>query len=214
MMAKWITASVGNLIIILASAFAGYAAILTYIHRDGLQNFSKISSADFAMTIAAGTLFGVTIASPTPTPMAGLFAIASVCAGQGGIALMGVRSSCLSRAVGNPPFLREVGREILPEKLLRSNVTESDLYGELLEVNAMNFNQVKAVVFETMGDGSDIHCDCEADLDEQILAKVIGHARLFPGRGHRANGSLPCNVSIVDATKQRESCQADSLRRR
>ena len=179
MIDKWITASAAQLGMILLSAFAVYAGILIYTRIAGLRSFSKMSSADFAMTIATGSLFGATIASPSPTLVMGLFAIACIFVGQWSLALLRVRSGKFSKVVDNQPLLLMAGREILRENLRRSNMTESDLYGKLREANAMNLGQVKAVVFETTGDVSVIHSANDDELDEAIFTNVVGSDRLF-----------------------------------
>ena len=180
MIDKWITASLAQLVMILLSAFFVYAGILIYTRIAGLRSFSKMSSADFAMTIATGSLFGATIASPSPTLVMGLFAIACVFVGQWALAVSRVRWDKISKVVDNQPLLLMAGREVLHENLRRSNMTESDLYGKLREANAMNFDQVKAVIFETTGDVSVIHSDnSDNELDEIIFANVVDSDRLF-----------------------------------
>jgi len=81
---KWISVSLGLLEMILVSSVVVYAAILLYTRIVGLWSFSKMSSADFAMTIAVGSLFGATISSPNPTLFMGLF-----------VRLCGAVDSCL-----------------------------------------------------------------------------------------------------------------------
>ena len=178
MIDKWITASLGQLGMILLSSLVVYAGILLYTRVAGLRSFAKMSAADFAMTIATGSMFGATISSPSPTLFMGLFAIACLFAGQWGLAWLRVRSERFSRAIDNQPLLLMAGREILHENLRRSNMTESDLYGKLREANAMNFDQVKAVVFEITGDVSVIHSSEDTKLEPAIFQNVISRERL------------------------------------
>tara|TARA_R110002049_G_scaffold50370_3_gene143147 strand:+ start:192479 stop:193021 length:543 start_codon:yes stop_codon:yes gene_type:complete len=179
MLDKWITASPGQLGMIMLSSFAVYTGILLYTRIAGLRSFSKMSAADFAMTIATGSLFGATIASPSPTLAMGLFAIACIFAGQWALAELRVRSDFFSRAIDNQPLLLMSGGTILKDNLRRANMTEDDLFGKLREANAMNFDQVKAVVFETTGDVSVIHSDSEAPLERRIFENVIDSDQLF-----------------------------------
>ncbi|WP_182865447.1 DUF421 domain-containing protein [Stieleria mannarensis] len=177
---KWITVSFSQLAMILVSAVVVYTAILTYTRIVGLRSFSKMSAADFAMTIATGSLFGSTISSPSPTLFMGMFAIFCVFMGQWTVAKLRMNSSSLAKAVDNQPMLLMAGREILHENMRQANITEEDLYGKLRESNAMNFDQVKAVVFETTGDVSVIHtADDDVSLDQRIFRDVIGSERLF-----------------------------------
>ncbi|KAA1261181.1 hypothetical protein LF1_37260 [Rubripirellula obstinata] len=190
MIEKWITASLPQLAMILATSFFVYAGILIYTRIAGLRSFSKMSSADFAMTIATGSLFGATISSPTPTLFMGLFAIFCIFAGQWALARLRMRSDRFSRAVDNQPLLLMAGGEILHDNLRQSNMTESDLFGKLREANAMNFDQVKAVVFETTGDVSVIHSAEERELDMRIFANVIDANRLVHRQQHVGNSVL------------------------
>ena len=95
-----------------------------------------MSSADFAMTIAVGSLFGATISSPNPTLFMGLFALLCVYAGQWILAYPRRKSVFVSKLVDNQPLLPMSRSEILYNNLAQANMTESDLFGKLREANA------------------------------------------------------------------------------
>ena len=179
---KWVIASPDQLAMVLVSSICVYGAILLYTRVAGLRSFSKMSAADFAMTIATGSLFGATISAPSPTLFMGMFAILCIFAGQWGLAVLRKRYTVVSQTVDNQPLLIMAGSEILYENLHRANMTEDDLFGKLREANAMNFDQVKAVVFETTGDVSVIHTADDNELDKKIFSNVIGHERLLGSR--------------------------------
>ncbi|WP_404308473.1 DUF421 domain-containing protein [Neorhodopirellula lusitana] len=180
MLDKWITASGSQLAMILVSSVLVYAAILLYTRVTGLRSFSKMSAADFAMTIAVGSLFGATISSPNPTLFAGLFALLCLFVAQWGLAYARRKSDRVSKVVDNQPLLLMAGNEILHDNLQRANLTESDLYGKLREANALNFSQVKAVVFETTGDVSVLHGeDDDVPLEPRLFQDVMGADRLL-----------------------------------
>ncbi|TWU08512.1 DUF421 domain-containing protein [Stieleria varia] len=176
---KWVSASLNQLAMILFSSVIVYLAILLYTRAVGLRSFSKMSAADFAMTIAVGSLFGATISSPSPTLFMGLFAIACMFGGQWLLATLRVRSDKVSKAMDNQPLLLMAGSEIIHENLRKANMTQQDLFGKLREANAMNFKQVKAVVFETTGDVSVLHSADSISLEPTIFDDVIGSERLF-----------------------------------
>lgn len=159
---KWISVSLGQLGMIFVSGVVVYAAILLYTRMVGLRSFSKMSSADFAMTIAVGSLFGATIRSPNPTLFMGLSAILCVYAGQWILAYARRKSMLVNKLVDNQPLLLMSRSEILYDILTRANMTENDLFGKLREANAFHFDQVIAVVFETTGDVSVIHSNQES----------------------------------------------------
>lgn len=176
---KWISVSLGQLGMIFVSSVVVYAAILLYTRMVGLRSFSKMSSADFAMTIAVGSLFGATISSPNPTLFMGLFAILCVYAGQWILAYARRKSMLVNKLVDNQPLLLMSRSEILYDNLARANMTENDLFGKLREANAFHFDQVIAVVFETTGDVSVIRSNQESPaITSRIFADVIGSERL------------------------------------
>ena len=62
---KWFAVSPNELFPILLSALIAYAALLFYSRVVGLRSFSKMSAADFVMTIACGSILSATISAPT-----------------------------------------------------------------------------------------------------------------------------------------------------
>lgn len=184
MIDKWISVSPTELSIIFVSAIVVYVAILTFTRIAGLRSFSKMSAADFAMTIAVGSLFGATISAPTPTLFMGLFALLCLFAAQWGLAYARRKRPWFSKLVDNRPLLLMAGSEILQENLERANMTTADLYAKLREANALNFQQIKAVVFETTGDVSVLHSEEEHVLEQRFFESVIGSERLFPEPDH------------------------------
>lgn len=173
---QWIAVTLGQLGMIFISSLFVYAAILLYTRIVGLRSFSKMSSADFAMTIAVGSLFGATIANPNPTLLMGLFALLCVFAGQWFVAFSRRRSSTFSKLIDNQPLLLMRRSEILYDNLERANMTESDLFGKLREANAFHFDQVIAVVFETTGDVSVIHSTQDSpEITSRIFDNVVGY---------------------------------------
>lgn len=156
-----------------------YSAILTFTRAAGLRSFSKMSAPDFAMTVAVGSLFGATISSPSPTLVLGLTSLACLYAGQWVISLMRTRFDSFNRIVDNQPLLLMAGSEFLDDNLVRAKVTRSDVYGKLREANALNYDQVLAVVFETTGDISVLHTqNAGAELERDFVQNVIGSEML------------------------------------
>lgn len=179
MFERWIAADWSELAMVLLSVIVVYAAILAYTRIVGLRSFSKMSSVDFAMTVAIGSLIGSTISSPSPTLFVGLFALALLFLGKWLFAVLRQRVPLFSRIVENEPLLLMVGSEFLEENLLKAQVTRADIYGKLRESNAIAYEQVLAVVFETTGDISVLHSnDPSARVAPDFLSGVIGNDRL------------------------------------
>lgn len=170
----WIPVSLGEATYVLLSVAAIYSMIILFTRVVGLRSFSKMSTGDFAMTVAVGSLFGTAIANPSPTIGVTLVAFLGLFAGQGFLAWSRQRSAVVSRAVDNRPILLMSNGEILHQNLRLANVTESDLIAKLREANALKLEDVKAVVFETTGDVSVLHSASGEAVDPRILAGVVG----------------------------------------
>lgn len=176
---KWLAAEATEVALVLLSCVVCYAAILVYTRIVGLRSFSKMSAADFAMTIAVGSLFASTISSPSPSLLIGLTAIAALYASQWLIASIRSKSNTAAKWLDNQPLLLMSGRTFLDDNLKRANVTRADVFGKLREANAFNYDQILAVVFETTGDISVLHSnDANAELDADFLKDVIGAQHL------------------------------------
>ena len=175
MFERWITSGWDQIPWVLLSGAVAYAAILLYTRLVGLRSLSKMSAADFAMTVAVGSLFASTVATASPSLVLGLAALATLYFGQWFLAWARSKFLGVSRLVDNEPLLLMRGSTILDENLRRANVTRNDLYGKLREANAFNFEQILAVVFETTGDVSVLHsADPEAMLEPEIMEQVVG----------------------------------------
>ncbi len=180
MLEKWITTGGGEISMVLLSALITYMAIVAYTRVIGLRSFSKLSAADFAMTVAVGSLFASTISAPSPPLLLGLVAIASLFVGQAAVAFLRFRFDWFCKAVDNQPLLLMSSGDFLDENLRRANVTRADIYGKLREANAFNYREVRAVIFETTGDISVLHSsDAEKPLEPDFFKDVQGAEHLF-----------------------------------
>lgn len=166
---------------VVLSGTVTYGAILAYTRIVGLRSFSKISAADFAMTIAVGSLFASTMSGSTPTLSVGLVAIATLFGGQWLVAFLRRSSSTVGQIVDNQPILLMSKGRMLEDNMRKSNVTRADIYGKLREANAINLDEVLAVIFETTGDISVLHSkDPDAKLAPELLEGVAGKEALPP----------------------------------
>lgn len=172
----WITTDLKSLGGVAVSVAIVYLGIILYCRFAGLRSFSKMSSSDFAMTVAVGSLFAATISSPDPTLFLGLFALGGLFLTQWLISRLRKRTRFASHLIDNKPLLLMRGSEMLEENMKRASVTRGDMLGKLREANVLNFDQVQAVVFEATGDISVLHTegDDEVELSDSILEGVIG----------------------------------------
>ena len=173
---SWFSTSWGSLPLILASTLAVYASLILLTRVVGLRSFSKMSSFDFAMTIATGSVVATTILSKSPTVAQGLAALASIFSLQFIVALARRKSDTFASVVDNEPVLLMKDGEVLEPALDETRVTRSDLWEKLREANCMKTDQVRAVVLESTGDISVLHSSEDIAIDDCLLQDVRMHA--------------------------------------
>lgn len=86
----------------------------------------------------------------------------------------------LSTAVVYPAILLMAGSTIFDENLDKAKVTRHDLFAKLREANALTYDQILAVVFETTGNISVLHASNQQPrLERDFFAGVEDADRLF-----------------------------------
>lgn len=170
-MEKWFEASIESLIAISLSAVGIYFAVILFTRLAGKRSFSKMSSFDFAMTVAVGSIIATTVLSADVSLVQGITGLAVVYLLQLGAAIMR-RFSWFQKTIDNSPLLLMEGSKIINENLKKARVTEGDLRSKLREANVLNLNQVKAVVFETTGDISVLHSEGNEYVEDWLLKDV------------------------------------------
>ena len=147
-----------------------YAMVIAATRLLGLRTFSKMSSFDFAATIATGSLMASVAMATTPLAT-GAVAVA-VIFGLQGVLSFG-RQRGLSRVVDNTPLLLMDGPRMLLDNMRAARITRDDLIAKLREANVLSLSQVHCVVFETTGDVSVLHNGADRDeLDPELLSGV------------------------------------------
>lgn len=175
----WVTTSGTALFRTLVSAIAIYASLILLTRLGGLRSFSKMSTFDFAMTVAIGSLVASVILSPNTSVLLGVATLAIVFALQLTVAHLRQRSDGLQHLIDNEPLLLMAGREVLHDNLRQGRVTMDDLRAKLREANVINLDQVRAVVMETTGDISVLHADPDGpELEPDLFSNVRGREHL------------------------------------
>lgn len=171
-MEKWFTASPQSLIAICISAIGIYAAVIIYTRIAGKRSFSKMSSFDFAMTVAVGSIIASTLLSSSVSLLQGAVGLAAVYVLQISAAILR-RYKPFQKAIDNQPLLLMRGNTILDDNLRKARVTEGDLRSKLREANVLALSQVKAVIFEATGDISVLHTsDDSVELEDWLMTDV------------------------------------------
>lgn len=169
MIRTWLGTSWEESALVVVSTIAVFASVIVYIRMAGLRSLAKMSSFDFAMTIAVGSLIGSTASSSSVTLANGLLAIAVLFLAQVVIAT-GRRRVGLGKVVDNQPIVLMIGTEMLDENLRRTRLTRDDLWAKIRQANVLDPSTIQAVVMETTGDVSVLHGD--TPLHPDVLSGV------------------------------------------
>ncbi|MFD0860049.1 DUF421 domain-containing protein [Roseovarius aquimarinus] len=153
---------------IIGQTLLAVIAVIVLARINGLRSFSKMSSFDFALTVAAGSVLA-TMMTSAKTPWPGLVALATLFAARFAVSLLRQRWTPMRRLTDNTPLMLVHEGRILEENLALSRVTRDELRGKLREANAITPGCVRAVVLEATGDVSVLHGDT---LDPDLLEGV------------------------------------------
>ena len=138
----------------------------------GLRAFSKMSSYDFAVTIAFGSVLGGTVLGATASLGQGMLALTALFVVQWLIGAVRSRLSWAEDVLDNVPVLLMADGIVLEKNLAAVRVTKSDLQAKLREANVLDYGSVRAVVMETTGDVSVLHGDhLDTDLIDDVMKR-------------------------------------------
>lgn len=166
---SWITTSFSAALMVILSTVGIYLALILFTRLAGVRSFSKMSSFDFAVTVAIGSLIASTVLSKDPPLLQAILALGVLFVIQIGVASLRTRSF-VRGLVDNKAILLMDGTEIIQENMKKARVTHADLLGKLREANVTQFSQIKAVVMESTGDISVLHHhDQDHKLDSELL---------------------------------------------
>ena len=175
----WITTTGSAAFMVVLTTVGVYVSLLLFTRGAGLRSFSKLSSVDFAITVAIGSVVATVILSEDPPLVQGIVGLASLFAIQSIVSALRNRSGRVRRAVDNTPLLLMAGDEVIPENLREAQMTKDDLRAKLREANVIHPDQIRAVVMESTGDVSVLHAPADGPaLDLDVLRNVKGTEHL------------------------------------
>ncbi len=152
---------------------AGILIAMLFITRIfGLRTFVKMSSLDFASTIAVGSILATIIINENQSILKGLTALFFIIGFQMLFSFLVRRVHWFKKLFTNKPkFLMKDGK-ILYQNLKKCNVDKSTLMAKLRESNVHELEEVQAVVFESTGDVSVLHSS-ESDTIEDLIIEDV-----------------------------------------
>lgn len=169
---EWILNSDLNVATLLGSVLGIYIAIIGITRIAGLRTFAKMTSFDFAFTIAIGSIIASVIMNTNQSLVKGFIALAGMVCFQVIFSFIIRKSKTAQKIATNTPLFLAKDGEILYDNLKKSNVSKSDVLAKLREANVLQMSEVKAVVLESTGDVSVLHTTEDISVDRILLEGV------------------------------------------
>ena len=154
------------------AAIVIYLYIMLITRMAGKRTFAKMTSFDFAVTIAMGSILADAVNKPVSSLFPAFISIALLASLQVLFSKVFSKSNTAQKVLTNTPILLMKNGEIFEENLKKALVSRADLMGKLREANVLQLSQVKAVVFETTGDVSVLHSTDTIKIDAVIMEDV------------------------------------------
>lgn len=176
----WITTTGTALLMVALSGLGIYLVLLALTRIAGLRSFSKMSSFDFAITVAMGSLLAATILTKSPPLVQGIMGLIVLFGIQYLISRLRRHTGFVARMVDNKPLLLMAGPDVISANLDRARMTEEDLKSKLRLAGVAHPDQVLAVVMESTGDVSVLKRSdtAEGGLDLGLFSGVRDGERL------------------------------------
>jgi len=159
-------------ILVFVSVIGIFTAIIILTRIFGLRTFAKMSSFDFASTIAIGSILASTIINKDQSILKGILALIFIIGFQTLFSFLVRKNNWFKKIFTNKPLMLMRNGEIFYDNLKSCNVDVSDLMGKLREANVHKLSQVNAVVFESTGDISVLHSSAVDEIDSIILEDI------------------------------------------
>ncbi len=158
---------------ILVATPAVYLAVIVLTRVSGVRSLAKMSSFDFAATVAIGSTVSSAALGSTSLA-AGALALTVIFALQFAIALVR-RRGWAQGAFDNQPVLLMAEGHVLDDRLAAVRVSRVELWAQLRLAGIERLEQVGAVVMETTGEMSVLRVGA---LSPELLEGVQGAEQL------------------------------------
>ncbi|WP_150451527.1 DUF421 domain-containing protein [Arenibacter lacus] len=164
--------NIDTAILVILSVFGIFTGIIIITRIFGLRTFAKMSSFDFASTIAVGSILAAIVINKDQGVLKGILALVCVFGFQTLFSFLVRKNDWFKKLFTNKPQMLMKDGEIYYDNLQKCNVGVSDLMAKLREANVHKFSEVQAVIFESTGDISVLHSSAMDEVDSMILEDV------------------------------------------
>ena len=154
------------------SVFGIFFIVIIITRVFGLRTFAKMSSFDFASTIAIGSVLASIILNNNYSLMKGGVVLFTIIGFKALFSFLVRKVDIFNRIFTNKPQLIMWDGRIIHRALKKCNIGEDNLLAKLREANVHDLRNVKAVIFESTGDVSVIHNNENKEVSPQLLEDV------------------------------------------
>jgi uncharacterized membrane protein YcaP (DUF421 family) len=175
-MSEWLFSTPASTFMVIISGLGIYLALMFFTRLNGLRSFSKMSSFDFAIAVALGTIVASTLLLQAVPLFQGIVGLGLLYAIQYGVSKARRHNPSLKTLFDNTPVLLMVGSQIIEEHMEETHMSIDDLNAQLRMAGVTHPNQILAVVMETTGDVSVLKND--GLIDYSLFKGVRGSERL------------------------------------
>lgn len=174
MLLSHLGASWTRLAVVVIAGVAAYALVILLTRMTGVRSLAKMSTFDFAATVAVGSTVSSILTGSVPLA-AGALGLVVLFALQYVVA-QARRRDLFKGVLDNRPILLMAGAEILEGNMRHARISREELWSNLRKAGIHSRAQVHAVIMETTGDMTVLHAG--ERLDDELLRGVRGADRL------------------------------------
>jgi len=180
---SWVSTSGSELLMVLISALGIYMTLLICVRLSGLRSFAKMSSFDFAVTVATGSVVAATLLTKKPSLSHGAVGLFALFVMQFLVSWLRRNTSIMSKIVDNEPIVLMSGEDVLYANLDRVRMTADDLRSHLRLAGIIHPKQVLAVTMESTGDIAVLRVDNQAcEVSPALFCGVIDAEKILERR--------------------------------
>jgi uncharacterized membrane protein YcaP (DUF421 family) len=163
-------ASWERLVVVVVAGATAYLLVIVLTRIAGVRSLAKMSTFDFAATVAVGSTVASILTGSVPLA-AGALGLVVLFGLQYLIALLR-RHNLLAGIVDNRPIVLMVGPEVLEDNMRHARMSREELWSQLRMSGVHRREQVQCVIMETTGDVTVLQRGDR--LDDELLEGVRG----------------------------------------
>lgn len=166
------TLSLKTIVQMCIAAICGYLHILFFTRVTDKRTFAQMTNFAFAVTITMKSILADVANKPISNIVPAFVSLALLAGLQVLFSKLLSASNKAQKVLTNTPIGLMKNGVIFDDKLIKALMSRADLIGKLREANVLSLSQVKAVVFETMGDVSVLYSTNNITIDPIIMEDI------------------------------------------